>query len=88
MRSLLLALALLLAAACSGKTERQQPIACTEDKDCPKGWVCLGEECADPSTKAVYTAPETAVTPAKVRDDVEQTSDRSRERVDQAMDME
>lgn len=47
-------------------------LACQATADCPSGWVCMAQRCTDPRSKAIYTDPANAVTPGKVRKEVEQ----------------
>jgi hypothetical protein len=61
--------------ACRRGTSSSAPdasLACSSKDDCPTAWVCLAGRCADPSTAAWVEHPSNAVTPQKVKEDVEQ----------------
>jgi hypothetical protein len=81
MRTLLLAL-LLVCACGKSKPSAAPPERCEADRDCPEGWRCLAEKCANPAAGAIYTDPGHAVTPDKVRDQVQKTSDEHEKNVD------
>ncbi len=71
------ALAALLAASSACHKSKpadtsSKPKPCAADSDCAQGWVCLAHACADPRASAVYTHPSNAVTPEKVKQQVEQ----------------
>ena len=84
--ALLLAFAI---AACGGKSdsgpEKEKAKACEQSDDCPEGQVCLARKCAKTSEGAVYTDPGNAVTPTKVKQEVERQDQLNRDRVDKAM---
>jgi hypothetical protein len=61
---------------------------CTEDRDCPRGWVCLAKECADTSHSGFYKHPENAVTPAKVKKHAEQIGAEREQRNEAVFDKE
>ncbi len=89
MRTSILAILLVLAAACGKSKPTPPPVkppdTCEVDKDCPEGWRCLGSKCANPAAGAVYTDPGHAVTPDKYKDQVEKVNDQHEENVDKAM---
>jgi len=64
---------------------QKPPETCAEDKDCPQGWKCLAQKCANPAAGAVYTDPGHAVTPDKVRDQVQETNEQHEQNVDNAV---
>ena len=75
------ALLLLLLAACKRpRGVPDAPVTCAESADCKTGWVCLAGRCADPSAAAVYEHPQNAVTPEKVKNEVDQTLEREHAR--------
>ncbi len=90
MRSLILAVLALSAASC-GKDKKQEPqktdtATCSSNEDCEAGWLCLDGECADTSAGAVYADPSSAVTPDKVRSEVERVQEQRQKRNDELLD--
>ena len=84
-RSLYLILAaLLFATACPGAKARDQPAPkpCASNQDCDDGWACLAGRCADARRSAVFTHPEQAVTPDRVRQELEHRQDQHLRRID------
>ncbi len=83
-------LCLLSLAACGKdkKTEAQASDvqSCESNDDCEAGWVCLDSECADTSSGAAYTAPGSAVTPDKVRNEVQRIQEQAQKRNDELLD--
>jgi hypothetical protein len=75
--SLLVSLSFLCIACEKPGAEAARP--CRKSSDCDDGWVCLARVCADPRGSAIYTDPAHAVTPDKVRDEVEQAGERRAE---------
>ncbi|MSP60841.1 MAG: hypothetical protein EXR72_10960 [Myxococcales bacterium] len=73
MNKLLLALLLGLAGCPkSPSAEVAGPKECASNIDCPRGWVCLAKKCANATHGAIFTDTSNAVTPGKVKDEVEQ----------------
>jgi hypothetical protein len=73
-RSLALSLLVLgLLPACNDKPSgaAAQPESCESDSDCKDGWTCLAQACADPRSGGIYSDPTTAVTPDKVKKEIE-----------------
>jgi len=83
--SFVLGVALLLACGKSKPAAERKPTTCKQNSDCAEGWVCLARKCADPSGKAVYMDPAHAVTPDKVRDEVEDVQKRHDDDIDERM---
>jgi hypothetical protein len=84
MKVVLVALACI--AACNGKPKAtKDPKSCRSNEECSPGWVCLAYECADPRAKAIYTAPSNAVTPDKVRRQLEETQKQREAKTDQVL---
>jgi hypothetical protein len=88
MRTWMFAIGLVVVAAC-GRSKAAPPVeppdSCKVDKDCPEGWHCLGAKCANPASGAIYTDPAHAVTPEKVKDQVEKVNAQHEENVDDKM---
>ncbi len=61
-------------------TEALQQKPCASDSDCPQGWVCLANLCADTSHKAQVTGSSNRVTPEKVKAHVDQIGDQREKR--------
>ena len=72
----LLALALLAPLGLGGCHKEPPPPAepkpCHSNDDCTAPQICLAYECTDPRPGAIYTDPGNAVTPDKVKKDVEE----------------
>ena len=66
------------------KKESDEPEACTNNKDCERGLVCLDSECADPR---VMKGPSNMVTPDKVKREVEAINKKADERNQKALDL-
>jgi hypothetical protein len=71
-----------LPAGCKGKTPPSAPKSCQKDTDCPDPLICLAGACADPRESAIYTNPSQAVTPQKVKQQVEQTNQQIEDKLD------
>ncbi len=65
-----------MASGCRGKPPAEagpkKARACNTSDDCETGWVCLANACADMRSKAIYTDTANAVTPDKVKRELEQ----------------
>jgi len=60
------------AAPAAGATGSQAAgTVCRSNAQCANGWACLDNKCVDPSSAALYTHPSNAVTPDKVKREVE-----------------
>ncbi len=82
---LTLSLCVSLFAACGDKKKGEQEAqaaSCESNSDCAQGEVCLAKECAKASPGAIYTDPENAVTPEKVKDHMDMINKAAEERVD------
>ena len=78
---------LLLALLLGGCPETPKgKITCKSNGDCPSGWVCLGGECADPSSKAVFTDPSHRVTGEKMKRQIEQSNDDRDKQIERVKD--
>jgi len=92
MRTSLLGLAVLLSVCgCKGKKGSSEdapaPVTrCASDTDCSAGWVCLDGKCADPGTGAIYGDPANAVTPDKVKRELEQTGQEHERDLDRSLE--
>ena len=91
-----LGIALLLGSllvACGAKKTAEPPPAgddepeCETSADCEGNWQCLGGECVDTSSRAIYTDPSNAVTPEKVKREVEKRQRQHTEQVDKSLDL-
>jgi hypothetical protein len=94
-RTALLVLAVLLAVSgCRSKGRASEddrlPSAthCASDSDCAGGWTCLGGECADPRPGAIVSDPASAVTPDKVRRELEQAGQKHENDIDRSLEVE
>jgi hypothetical protein len=77
--------ATLAAAGCPGAKPASAPAvakACTSNQDCDNGWACLAGRCYDTRKSAVFTHPEQAVTPDRVRQEVEHQQELHMRRID------
>lgn len=86
-----LALALGASALGCGKDKKvepaeAEPLACESNQDCEAGWVCLDGECASAASGAIYTDPANAVTPDKVRGEIEKIQENSQKRADEILE--
>jgi len=96
------ALALLLAVGCGGKkkddekppeqaAESSEPAdeepECEVDDDCRANELCLDGECTSTARGGVYTNPRRAVTPEKVKREVEKRMQQGQDRIDRGMNM-
>jgi len=61
-------------------------LTCETNDDCEAGWVCLAGECANSASGAIYTDPSHAVTPDKVKNQVDQINEASQKRADEILD--
>ena len=93
--SLILLLALAAAVPACGKSKKPAEQAeegdesarvCESNDDCEAGWVCLDGECANSASGAIYTDPGNAVTPDKVRGEVERIQQQAQERADKILE--
>ncbi len=65
----------------------EKTVECESNADCEDGLVCLDSECADPSVKAHFTDPSRAVTPQKVKREVDKRTEEHRKRIDKSLDI-
>ena len=63
-----------------------EPLTCESNQDCEAGWVCLDGECASAASGAIYTDPANAVTPDKVRGEIEKIQENSQKRADEILE--
>ena len=86
--SMLLVLAMLFAVGCGDdkKKAAPQPTSCTSNEDCLRDWLCMDEACVDPDSKAIYTDPQNAVTPEKVKRELQRIGDERQKKHDQLLD--
>jgi hypothetical protein len=61
-------------------------LLCEANEDCEEGWVCLAGECANAASGAIYTDPANAVTPDKVRGQIEKIQENSQKRADEILE--
>jgi hypothetical protein len=61
--------------------------ACASNQDCDDGWACLARRCADARKVGAFTHSEQAVTPEKVRLELEQRQDQHMRQIDKAAEM-
>ena len=93
MKRLAMVLALGFAvSACSGKKApesepEEDEVECQTNSDCEGNLQCLGNECVDTSSKAIYSNPSNAVTPEKVKREVELRQRAHTEQVDKSLDL-
>ncbi len=86
------AFCLLLCISCGGDkdksqdTETEEAVTCEETADCESGMVCLAGKCASTSGSAIYTDPANAITPKKVKAEVEAIQNRRQERADKILE--
>lgn len=64
-----------------------EKVACESNEDCQTGWACLDGECASTVTKDIYADPGNAVTPEKVKRELEKRTKQHADRVDKVLDM-
>ena len=90
MRPILIpALCLLLAHGCSSKKEaeeQEQATSCESSSDCEAGQVCLDGACASAAPGAVYTDTDTAVTPDKVKSEVDRLNEKAEQRANEILE--
>lgn len=90
MRPILIsALCLLFAQGCSDKkkaTEEEQVASCEATSDCEAGEVCLDGACASTAPGAIYTDTENAVTPDKVKAEVDRINEKAEERANEILE--
>ncbi len=90
--SLLLGAALVMVACGKDKpsptppAEETESLACDSNSDCERGWACLDGECANTAAGAIYTDPSSAVTPAKVKSEIERIQENSQKRADDILE--
>ncbi len=85
----------ILGTGCSSKNgaeEKSAPataekISCDTNADCRGEWKCLGGYCTDPRAKALYTDPKNAVTPDKMKQEVEKMNKEREKKVDKTLDL-
>ena len=75
-------------AGCESNKPPPPPGACKADPDCADGWVCLAGRCTDPAAGAIITDPSNAVTPDKIKRELEHRTSASEDRAEQALDVE
>jgi hypothetical protein len=77
--------------ACSDKKKAEAPEeeaapACETNADCAQGEVCLAKECASAAPGAIYTDPSSAVTPDKVKKEMEMINKAAEDRMNKMME--
>ena len=60
---------------------------CKSNADCNSGWFCLDGECASAKSKTVYTDPARAVTPDKVKRELERVNRKREADIDKSLDL-
>ncbi|MCP4447553.1 MAG: hypothetical protein GY811_19765 [Myxococcales bacterium] len=65
--------------------DESSDLTCESNSDCEPGWVCLEEECANAASGAIYTDTTNAVTPDKVRGQIEKIQEDSNKRADEVL---
>lgn len=66
--------------------EDEEVLVCEETADCEDGWVCLDGECANSASGAIYTDPANAVTPDKVKREIENIQKNAQKRNDEILE--
>ena len=75
--------------ACGDKknsVEEAEAAACESNTDCKQGEVCLAKVCTSAAPGAIYTDPQNAVTPDKVKAHMDMVNKAAEERVDKILD--
>lgn len=86
------ALAIAIAMTSCGKSNKEaQPqeeevSSCESTADCGESMVCLDGECASTKGGAIYTDTKNAITPDKVRKEIEAIGDKRQQRYDELLD--
>jgi hypothetical protein len=100
-RLALAALAVLLMMGCGGKKAPppedaetaetaetdEREAECDVDGDCGHNEMCIDGDCVSANSKAIYTRPSNAVTPEKVKHEVEKRTQAHEKRVDESLDL-
>lgn len=88
-----IAIAFTLCLASCGKNDKEadpqeeaEVSSCESTADCDDGMVCLAGECASTSGSALYTDPASAVTPDKVRKEIEAIGAKRQKRHDELLE--
>jgi hypothetical protein len=93
-RTTLLVLVLLSVSGCRSKGRASEDdrtpseTHCASDSDCAGGRTCLGGECADPRPGAIASDPASAVTPDKVRRELEKAGQQHEQDLDRSLKVE
>ena len=66
--------------------EATKEAACESNADCQQGEVCLAKVCASAAPGAIYTNPSNAVTPDKVKAQMDMVNKAAEERVDKILE--
>lgn len=64
----------------------QEAATCESNADCQQGEVCLAKVCASAAPGAIYTDPSSAVTPDKVKAQMDMVNKAAEERVDKILE--
>lgn len=83
------ALCLLFAQGCSDKKKapaEEQAASCEATSDCEAGQICLDGACASTAPGAIYTDTDNAVTPDKVKSEVDRINEQTEERNSEILD--
>jgi hypothetical protein len=86
--AIVLGVGLVLAGACGKSAPAGKPIPerCEADGECPERWRCLAHKCTDPSLGAHFTDPEHALTPERMKQQVDQTNEAHEKDVDKKVE--
>ena len=63
-----------------------ETLVCESNDDCEEGWACLDGACANAASGAIYTDTANAVTPDKMKGQVEKIQENSQKRADEILD--
>ncbi len=90
-RPLFCLLCLATLASCSGKKkpaadQAEQASRCEDNSDCEESEVCLDGACASTAPGAIYSDPQNAVTPDKVKAEVERINKAAEDRADKELE--
>ncbi len=87
-----LGIPLLVLVACSSnkgnsdEPEESAPMSCESTEDCDDNMVCLAGECASTRSTDIYTDPANAVTPQKVKAEIEAIQNTQQKRRDELLE--
>ena len=70
----------------SNAVDENEATVCESSDDCESGWVCLDGECASAGSGAIYADPASAVTPDKVKNEVDRINEKSQQRADEILE--